>query len=118
MQSIPSKSELRSNKEDALIEEISSNKINEEAITLVKTLQHDIDIVTIAHLLASHIINKNVIKGKDNIGFGLQEAEKLLEKAGTQSRDRKGGYRGNNRNRSGNRNNSGRSRNRSSSRGR
>ena len=118
MQSIPSKSELRSNKEDALIEEISSNKINEEAITLVKTLQHDIDIVTIAHLLASHIINKNVIKGKDNIGFGLQEAEKLLEKAGTQSRDRKGGYRGNNRNRSGNRNSSSRSRNRSSSRGR
>ncbi len=123
---IPSKKELQSSKESQLMSEVAATDISEDAITLVKNLQHDIDIVSIAHLLASFIVSKNEVKGKDRIGFGLQEVEKLLEKANTQHSNKRGGSRdGRSRSRSrsnsngGNRSNSGGgSRSRSSSRGR
>jgi len=77
--------------------------VTENAINLVKTLQHDLDIVTIAHLLASLVQEENFVKGKDNIGLGLEEIELLIERAmqnrgggGGGSRNR-GGYRGGNR---------------------
>ena len=75
-------------------------EVTENAINLVKTLQHDLDIVTIAHLLASLVQEETFVKGKDNIGLGLEEVELLIERAmqnrggGGGGRNR-GGYRGN-----------------------
>jgi len=101
-QVIPTKQELIKNKESDLLIEIAQTKITDEAIQMVKTLQHDLDIVTIAHLLASMIKQSSDVSGKDKIGFDLEEIKRLIE--------RMHNNRGSDRNRSGNRrrhNNSG-----------
>ena len=105
-QVIPTRMEVQNNRSDELIAKIAETKVTDKAIELVKTLQHDLDIVTIAHLLASLVQEETFVKGKDNIGLGLEEIELLIEKAmqnrggGGGGRNR-GGYRGGNRNRSG-----------------
>ena len=107
-QVIPTRLEVQNNRSDELIAKIAETKVTEKAIELVKTLQHDIDIVTIAHLLASMIQSENTVKGKDNIGLGLEEVKLLIERA-MQSRGNGGGGRNrgrNNRGGSGNRNRS------------
>ncbi len=120
-QVIPTRMEVQNNRSDELIAKIAETKVTEKAIELVKTLQHDIDIVTIAHLLASMIQSENSVKGKDNIGLGLEEVELLIQRAmqsrgngggGGRNRSR-GGYRGNN-NRNGSGGGNGGGRNRSS----
>jgi hypothetical protein len=90
--------EVQNNRSDELIAKIAETKVTEKAIDLVKTLQHDLDIVTIAHLLASMIQSENSVKGKDNIGLGLEEIALLMERAMTQ---RGGGGGGRNRRRGG-----------------
>ena len=102
-QVIPTRMEVQNNRADELIAKIAETKVTEKAIELVKTLQHDLDIVTIAHLLASMIQSENSVKGKDNIGLGLEEIELLIERA-MQNRGGGGGGRnrgGQRRNRSG-----------------
>ncbi|SFV60177.1 DEAD-box ATP-dependent RNA helicase CshA [hydrothermal vent metagenome] len=110
-QVIPTRQEVQNTKSDELISKIAGTQITERAIKLVKTLQHDLDIVTISHLLASMLQENHNIKGKDNIGLGLEEIEKLIERAmqnrgndrgrngGQRRRRRSGGS--NDRNRSG-----------------
>jgi len=109
-QVIPTRQEVQNTKSDELISTIANTQITERAINLVKTLQHDLDIVTISHLLASMLQESHNIKGKDNIGLGLEEIEKLIERAMQNrgnDRKRNGGHRrrrnssGNDRNRSG-----------------
>jgi len=113
-QVIPTRRELIETKGDELLIQISETNVTEEAIKLVKTLQHDLDIVTIAHLLASMVQSQKEIKGKDKIGFNIDEIKKLIERSKND--------RGSNRNRSGNRRRSSgggrdnRSKNRSSNR--
>ncbi len=80
-QVIPTRMEVQNNRKDALIHKITQTKITDKAVELVKTLQHDIDIVTIAHLLAAVIQSEDSVKGKDNIGLGLEEIELLIERA-------------------------------------
>lgn len=112
-QVIPTRMEVQNNRADALIAKIAETKVTESAINLVKTLQHDLDIVTIAHLLASLVQEETFVKGKDNIGLGLEEIELLIERA-MQSRGgdaggrSRGGFRGN-RSRSGSGSGGGRS---------
>ena len=99
-QVIPTRMEVQNNRASELITKISQTKVTENAIDLVKTLQHDLDIVTIAHLLASLVQEDNFVKGKDNIGLGLEEIELLIERA-MQRRDdggrNRGGFRRNRR---------------------
>ena len=92
---IPTKKELIKNKESDLLMEIAQTTITNDAIEMVKTLQHDLDIVTIAHLLASMVTQNNAVSGKDKIGFDLEEIKRLIE--------RMHNNRGSDRNRSGNR---------------
>ncbi len=99
-QVIPTRMEVQNNRADALIAKISETKVTENAINLVKTLQHDLDIVTIAHLLASLVQEETFVKGKDNIGLGLEEVELLIERAmqnrgGSGSGRNRGGQRSN-----------------------
>ncbi len=97
-QVIPTKRELVQSKDDSLLREIADTKITDDAIELVKNLQHDLDIVTIAHLLASMVKKERSVGGKDKIGFDLKEIKQLLERA-----QKDGGKRGNNRRRGNNR---------------
>ena len=108
-QVIPTRMEVQNNRSDELIAKIAETKVTDKAVELVKTLQHDLDIVTIAHLLASMIQSENSVKGKDTIGLGLEEIELLIERA-MQNRGGGGGggrNRGRNNRGSGSRNRSG-----------
>ncbi len=111
-QVIPTRIEVQNSRQDELIAKIANTQITDKAIELVKTLQHDLDIVTIAHLLASMIQSENAVKGKDVIGLGLEEIDLLIERAMQQrGNDRgrgRGNYRGNNRRRQGGGNRNGR----------
>ena len=99
-QVIPTRMEVQNNRNDELIARIAETQVTDKAIDLVKTLQHDLDIVTIAHLLASMVQSEISVKGKDNIGLGLEEIELLIERA-MQRREGGGGGRNRGRNRSG-----------------
>jgi len=104
---IPTRQEVQSKKDNDLLDRIVQTEITPSAINMVKTLQHNIDIVTIAHLLASLVQQGIDVKGKDNIGLGHQEIERLIERAKYQ-REQNGNRRdnrrrGRNRSRSGNR---------------
>ncbi|HHH37552.1 MAG TPA: DEAD/DEAH box helicase [Epsilonproteobacteria bacterium] len=116
-QVIPTRQEVQNSKSDELIAAIAGTQITENAINLVKTLQHDLDIVTIAHLLASRLQESQNIKGKENIGLGLEEIELLIERTmrGRGNDRGRGGYRksgGSNRNSRNRRNSQGGSRHR------
>jgi ATP-dependent RNA helicase DeaD len=78
---IPTRIEVQDAKANELIAKIADTRVTESAINLVKTLQHDLDIVTIAHLLASMIQEENSVKGKDKIGLDHAEIAKALERA-------------------------------------
>lgn len=98
---IPTRQEVQNVKEDELIAKIAGTQITESAIKLVKTLQHDLDIVTIAHLLASMIQSENAILGKDKIGLTLDQIAAAIERIRTDrspnsnSRNRSRGRSGN-----------------------
>ena len=101
-QVIPTRMEVQNNRSDELIAKIAETKVTDKAVELVKTLQHDLDIVTIAHLLAAMVQSEISVKGKDNIGLGLEEIELLIERA---MQNRGGGGGGRNRGRGGQRRN-------------
>ena len=115
-QVIPTRMEVQNNRNDELIAKIAETKVTDKAIELVKTLQHDLDIVSIAHLLASMVQSELSVKGKDTIGLGLEEIELLVERA-MQNRGNGGGG-GRNRGRGGNRNGGGGNRSRHGRNGR
>ncbi|HHO41922.1 MAG TPA: DEAD/DEAH box helicase [Epsilonproteobacteria bacterium] len=92
-QAIPTRQEVQSSKESELIARIIDTKITPEGINLVKTLQHEIDIVAIAHMLASSIVSTQEIKGKDTIGFGLKEIDALLQRVNKARKDNQQGRR-------------------------
>jgi len=80
-QVIPTRTELQASKDNTLFSQIAQTPITEEGIDLVRTLQHDLDIVAIAQLLASHVLSKTEIKGRERIGLSMQEIERLIERA-------------------------------------
>ena len=104
-QVIPTKQELIASREGELLLEVAQTKITQEGIEMVRALQHDLDIVTIAQLLASMVTAQNSISGKDKIGFNLEEIKRLIERmqqnrgsdrnrSGNRRRRNQGGYRG------------------------
>ncbi|UFH60381.1 DEAD/DEAH box helicase [Sulfurovum mangrovi] len=78
---IPTRMEVQNAKANELITKIAETRVTESAINLVKTLQHDLDIVTIAHLLASMIQEENEVKGKDKIGLSHEEIAQAFERS-------------------------------------
>jgi hypothetical protein len=88
-------------KDSDLLAKIANTEISSSAKKMVKTLQHDLDIVTIAHLLATIVQEEVDVKGKDIIGLGTEEVKALIERAKNwKGGDRNGGGRGRRRNRS------------------
>ena len=102
---IPTRQEVQSRKDSDLLAKIANTKITPSAKEMVKTLQHDLDIVTIAHLLATIVQKEIDVKGKDIIGLGTEEVKALIERAKNwKGGDRNGGRgRGRNRSRGGSR---------------
>jgi ATP-dependent RNA helicase DeaD len=125
---IPSRIEVQNVKSNELIAKVAQTRVTESAINLVKTLQHDLDIVTIAHLLASMIHEDNAVKGKDHIGLGREEVELLIQRAmqskgndrgrGSNRRRRSSGGGGHSVNRNRNKSGGGQNRSKRSSSGR
>ena len=101
---IPTRQEVQTRKDGDLLSKIANTEVSSSAKEMVKTLQHDLDIVTIAHLLATIVQEEIDVKGKDIIGLGSEEVKALIERA----KNWKGG---------GNRNGGGRGRSRNRSRG-
>jgi hypothetical protein len=103
---IPTRQEVQTRKDGDLLAKIADTTISTSAKEMVKTLQHDMDIVTIAHLLATIVQQEVDVKGKDIIGLGTEEVKALIERAKNfKGGDRNGG--GRSRSRSRNRNGSG-----------
>jgi ATP-dependent RNA helicase DeaD len=112
---IPTRQEVQSRKDGDLLSKIANTSVSTSAKDMVKTLQHDIDIVTIAHLLATIVQEEIDVKGKDIIGLGSEEVKALIERAknfkggdrnGSRGRSRNRSHSGGNRGRSGDRNGS------------
>ena len=98
---IPTRQEVQSRKDGDLLSKIANTEVSTSAKEMVKTLQHDLDIVTIAHLLATIVQEEIDVKGKDIIGLGSEEVKALIERAKNwKGGDRNGGGRGRSRNRS------------------
>jgi ATP-dependent RNA helicase DeaD len=107
---IPTRQEVQTRKDGDLLAKIANTEVSASAKEMVKTLQHDIDIVTIAHLLATIVQEEIDVKGKDIIGLGTEEVKALIERAKNfKGGDRNGG-RGRGRNRSRSRSGGGRGR--------
>jgi len=97
---IPTRQEVQSRKDNDLLAKIANTEVSSSAKEMVKTLQHDIDIVTIAHLLATIVQEEIDVKGKDIIGLGSEEVKALIERAKNWKGGDKNGGRGRGRNRS------------------
>jgi ATP-dependent RNA helicase DeaD len=93
-QVIPTRQELQESKDNALFANIANTPINEEGIDLVRTLQHELDIVTIAQLLATYVLKETSVSVIVKIGLSLEEIERLIERA----RNDRGGHNHNKRN--------------------
>ncbi len=98
-QVIPTKEEVLNTKKDQLVAEVAQIDVTLSGINLVKTLQHDLDIVTIAHMLASMIAKEHTVEGKEAIGLGLDEIERLIQRDSSRSKDGQGRSRNRNRTR-------------------
>jgi len=113
---VPSKNDLRQTNMDNIVKAIENQSIYDEAHQVIEKLRDDIDGETILFKLVSMILDKQDIKGPSNIGIPADKLEAILSRAAKRNDSRggrggrsRGGYRGNNRNRS----NSNRDRNRS-----
>ena len=97
---IPTRQEVQTRKDGDLLAKISNTEVTASGKDMVKTLLHDIDIVTIAQLLATIVQQEVDVKGKDIIGLGTEEVQALIERAKNfKGGDRNGGGRGRNRSR-------------------
>ena len=89
-QVIPTRRQLQESKDTTLFSQIADTPITPEGIDLVRTLQHELDIVTIAQLLASYTLSQTEVSGQETIGLSLEEITRLLDRA----RHDRGGHNG------------------------
>lgn len=108
---IPTIGEVKNKKASSLVEKIEKAEINESTYELIEVLKDEFDLSTIAHKLASLLIEDEKVQGKDRIGksikdikFLLQRAEQNDKKRNPKGRHNSRGYRSRNRNRNRSRN--------------
>ena len=104
---IPSKSDVKTANMDKLVTSVESQKVYDEAHVLLDALKNDLDSEQILYKLASLLIDKQNIKGPNEIGINKDRLEKILQNVsrhGGGGRNRNyrgrrngggGGYRGN-----------------------
>lgn len=107
---VPSKNDMRVSTIENIVKTIEEQKIYDEAHKVLDKLKEDIDEETIMYKLISMILDKQDIKGPNNIGITADKLDAVLARAAQRGggngrgrgRNGGGGYRGNNnRNRSG-----------------
>jgi len=104
---VPSKNDLRSSTIKNIVNNIEEQHIYDEAHKVLDLLKEDIDEETIMFKLISMILDKQEIKGPNNIGITADRMEAILERASHRSDSRGrgrsrsggGGYKGTNSNR-------------------
>ena len=101
---VPSKSSIKSANISKMVDSVEKQRIFDEAHELLDLLREDIDDEKIMYKLVSMVIDRQEVKGPNEIGIHPERLEKILENLergghGGGNRGR-GGYRGN-RNRSG-----------------
>jgi ATP-dependent RNA helicase DeaD len=95
---VPSKNDLRKLNIESIVKNIESQHIYDEAHKILDALKEDIDESTIIFKLISMILDKQDIKGPNQIGIPAERLQAILDRAGKRndSRGGKGGsYRGN-----------------------
>lgn len=102
---VPSKNDLRENTINSIVKQVEDQRIYDEAHKVLDLLRQDIDEEQMAYKLISMILDKQDIKGPNQIGIPADKLVKILERAanrrghsgrgGRSSRGRSGGYRGN-----------------------
>ena len=92
-QVIPTIGEVKTKKAGQLVTQIVSAEINEYAYELIEGLKEEFDLSTIAHKLASLLIQDDAVKGNDKIGKTLQDVQFLFKKFENQRDDQKRGKR-------------------------
>jgi len=102
---VPSKNDLRVNTIDAIVKQVEDQHIYDEAHKILDLLRQDIDEEQMAYKLISMILDRQEIKGPNNIGIPADKLAQILERAASRGRDsrgrgsrggsRSGGYRGN-----------------------
>jgi ATP-dependent RNA helicase DeaD len=108
--SIPNKSAVKDKAVKTMINKIKDTQIDEDVYTIVDQLKENYDLSTITYKLATILLAKSEVKGKDNIGKSKKDIEFLLKRA------KEGGNRNNrSRGRRDSRNRSSRNRNSSHS---
>ena len=105
---IPTKGQVVQGRLGTLTDEISKQKVFDEAHQIVEALGDDFDHETALHKVISVLIRREPVKGPENIGIDEEKLAKIL--ARIESRPSRGGGRGGYR---GNRGGGGRARNRS-----
>ncbi|DAB30419.1 MAG TPA: DEAD/DEAH box helicase [Sulfurimonas sp. UBA12504] len=96
---VPSKNDLRSTTITNMVKTIEDQHIYDEAHKVLDKLKEDIDEETIMFKLISMILDKQDIKGPNNIGIPADRIEAILERANNRGGSRD--TRGRSRNRSG-----------------
>ncbi|MDY0117254.1 MAG: DEAD/DEAH box helicase [Sulfurimonadaceae bacterium] len=95
---VPSKNDLRKLNLDTIVKNIEDQFIYDEAHKILDALIQDIDEPTIIFKLISMILDKQEIKGPNNIGIPADRLQAILDRAGKRNDSRGksgGGYRGN-----------------------
>jgi len=87
---IPTKDEVVSSQQDALIEQILNAPNLDSSHEIVKQLSSSIDITTIAYKLVSLLQKQNEIMGAKVIGMNLEQIERLIEQKANERDDRGG----------------------------
>jgi ATP-dependent RNA helicase DeaD len=100
---IPSKSSIKAGNFSAIVASIEKQKTFDEAHEILDALREDIDDEQIIYKLISMIMDRQEVKGPNQIGINPERLEKILEgleRGGHGGGGGRGGFRGN-RNRSG-----------------
>jgi ATP-dependent RNA helicase DeaD len=94
---VPSKNDLRKLNLETIVQNIENQHIYDEAHKILDILKEDIDEATIIFKLISMILDKQEIKGPNQIGIPAERLQAILERAGRRndSRGKSGGFRGN-----------------------
>lgn len=94
---VPSKNDLRKLNLESIVKNIEDQFIYDEAHKILDLLKEDIDEPTIIFKLISMILDKQEIKGPNQIGIPADRLQAILDRAGKRNdtRGRSGGYRGN-----------------------
>ncbi len=96
---VPSKSSIKSANISKMVDSVEKQRIFDEAHELLDLLRQDIDDEKIMYKLVSMVIDRQEVKGPNEIGINPERLEKILENlerggGGGGNRGR-GGYRGN-----------------------